>query len=143
MGKLKTRQWHQTYDDVMFGITERTFFGLQTPFGLTADRDMVKRWYPKGPIRVVKVGVQHTATQGGTEVTINFKKGSSTIATVVASTDSAPFTIASKSAALSTPVINPGSYITVSNEGTVATGSIAVFIDWVRAPKFRAKHKYY
>jgi len=130
-GRKKSRRWHKSYDDTMYGMVERTWFGLQTPFTLGADRTLVKRYYPKGPIRVLSFGVQHAATQGGTEVTLSLARNSSTLATVVASTDSAPWTIASKSL---DKLCKAGSYLVITSAGTVATGSVSFFIDWMRDP---------
>lgn len=124
------------YDDSKYGVIERlwltNFQPNQVDSQLGGDTTVVKRFYPKGPIKILRFGVQHIATQGGTEVTLSLNKGASATvwATVVASTDSAPWTIASKTP--STTVIPAGSYITVTSAGTVATGSVHVFIDYVR-----------
>ena len=124
------------YDDSKYGVMERLWLTAQqvnqSDVQLSGDSTLVKRFYPKGPIKILRFGVQHLATQGGTEVTVSLKKGASgTVwATVVASTDSAPWVIASKTP--STTVIPAGSYITVDSAGTVATGSVHCFIDYVR-----------
>lgn len=118
------------YDDAQYGVRERKEFdGEQESHTITGDETLVKRWYPPGPIEILKFGVRHVATQGGTEVTINLKRNSSTLATVVASTDSAPWAIASKAVNKN---CDAGSYVTIDSAGTVATGSVAVFIDYVR-----------
>lgn len=125
------------YDDAKFGIIERHWFGLpetcggdcNTAFTLVNDSTKVKRFYPRGPIYIKKFGVFHVATQGGTDSVITLARNSSTLATVVASTDSAPYTIASKTVNKS---CDAGSYLTISNGGTVATGSVAFFIDYHR-----------
>jgi len=128
------------YDDAKFGVVQRHWFGLTKKAGgqgaadgfeLSADATHVTRFYPKGPMYITKFGVMHLATQGGTEVTVNLKRNSSTLATVIASTDSAPWAIASKAVNKN---VDAGSYLVITSEGTVATGSVACFIEW--HPKF-------
>jgi hypothetical protein len=120
------------YDDAQYGVRERFHFrNFQVSKNMTADTTLLKRFYPKGPIKLLKFGVQHIATQGGTEVTVSLLRNSSTLATVVASTDSAPWTIASK--AISSKECAAGSYLTITTAGTVATGSVICFIDFVRS----------
>ena len=118
------------YDDMQYGVRERLdLYPHQLQVLLNGDNTLIKRYYPKGPIRVLKFGIQHRATQGGTEVTINFGKNGTTIGTVVASTDTAPWTIASK------PLINDfaaGDYFSFTGSGTVATGSVMCFIEYQR-----------
>jgi len=118
------------YDDSKYGVIERLYMRpYQVATTLTGDTTLVKRFYPRGPISIKKFGVQHVATQGGTEVTVSLLRNSSTLATVVASTDAVPWTIASKAV---TKNVDAGSYLTVTSAGTVATGSVQVFIDFVR-----------
>jgi hypothetical protein len=118
------------YDDSKYGVVERLYLRpYQVATTLTADTTLLKRFYPRGPIAIKKFGIQHVATQGGTEVTISLVRNSSTLATVVASTDSAPWTIASKAV---TSNCDAGSYLTITSAGTVATGSVQCFIDFVR-----------
>lgn len=119
-----------TYDDAKYGLVERLEFkGLQWKSTLVNDSTILKRYYPKGPIKVLKVGVRHVATQGGTDSVIQFKS-STTFATVIASTDSTPWRIASKNNVEKT--INQGSYIAITNRGTVASGTVSCFMDFVR-----------
>jgi len=118
------------YSDAQYGVVERLHFhAYQDSVLINGDNTLVKRFYPKGPIKILKFGIQHRATQGGTEVTVNLKRNSSTLATVVASTDSAPWTIASKSIDKN---VDAGSYLTIDSAGTVASGSIICFIDYRR-----------
>ena len=115
---------------MQFGVRERlNLKPFQVATTMTGDTTLVKRYYPKGPMRVLKFGVQHIATQGGTEVSVELKKNGTTIGTVVASTDSAPWAIASKT------LINDfdaGDYLSIVAAGTVATGSVLCFIDFQR-----------
>ena len=119
------------YNDSKYGMVERVYLGphQNTKSIAGGDPTLLKRFYPKGPITITKFGVQHVATQGGTEIQANLKRNSSTLATVIASTDSAPWTIASKSVDKD---CDAGSYLSVDAEGTVATGSVIAFIDFVR-----------
>ena len=118
------------YDDSRYGVIERLeLVAHQASKEMTGDITQLKRFYPKGPIKILKFGVRHIATQGGTEVTINLKRNSSTLATVVASTDATPWTLASVAVNKN---CDAGSYLTIDSAGTVATGSVACFIDFVR-----------
>jgi hypothetical protein len=124
------------YGDAKYGIIERFEFAAhQAVKTMTGDSTLVKRFYPKGPIKILKFGVRHIATQGGTEVTVNLKRVSSTLATVVASTDSTPWSIAS--VALNKDC-DAGSYLTIDTAGTVATGTVHCFMDFRRI--YNAKH---
>ena len=119
------------YNDGQYGVLERHYFhAAQETLRLNGDRTLVKRFYPKGPIVIQRFGVQHRATQGGTEVTISLYRNSSQLATVVASTDSAPWAIASKSSLDKT--VDAGSYLAITSAGTVATGSVICFMDYRR-----------
>ena len=85
------------YDDSKYGVIERfEFRAHQAGVIMTGDSTLIKRHYPKGPIFIKKLGIRHIATQGGTEVTVKFLLDETvTLATMVASTDSTPWAIAS------------------------------------------------
>jgi len=118
------------YDDAQYGVRERLYLGNhQVAKTMTGDTTLLKRFYPHGPMHIEKFGVQHIATQGGTEVTVSLYRNSSQLATVVASTDSAPWAIASKAVNKN---LDAGSYIAITTAGTVATGSVICFIDFRR-----------
>jgi len=118
------------YDDSKYGVIERLYLGPhQDANTMTGDTTLLKRFYPRGPIKILKFGVQHVATQGGTEIKVNLKRNASTLASVIASTDSAPWTIASADVDKN---VDAGSYLTIDTEGTVATGTVICFIDYVR-----------
>jgi hypothetical protein len=118
-----------TYDDSKYGVVERLYLGPIQDSMLLSVSTILKRFYPKGPIAIKKFGAQVIATTGGTECTLYLRKSGTTIATVVCSTDSAPWTIASKA---STATVGPGSYISIVSSTGVATGSVCCFIDYVR-----------
>jgi len=127
------------YADSKYGIVERQWFGLKKDWGgsgaagfenASAETTFVKRWYPKGPIKLVKFGVLTAATNGATEMVTRLKKLTTVIATVVASTSSAPWTIASKAV---TTVIDAGSYLAiVASSVSSASGTFACFVDYRR-----------
>jgi len=119
------------YDDSKYGVIERfEFRAHQAGVIMTGDSTLIKRHYPKGPIFIKKLGIRHIATQGGTEVTVKFLLDETvTLATMVASTDSTPWAIASVAV---THKCSAGSYINASALGTVATGSVQCFMDYVR-----------
>lgn len=118
------------YDDSSYGVVERLYLGPMQDQTILSVATMLKRFYPKGPIAIKKFGAQVIATQGGTECTLYLRKEGTTIATVVCSTDSAPWTIASKENLTAT--VGPGSYISIVSSTAVATGSVWCFIDYVR-----------
>jgi hypothetical protein len=119
------------YDDSKYGVIERfNFRAHQTNLVMSGDTTLLRRHYPKGPIFIKKIGVRHLATQGGTEITCKFLLDDTvTLATIIASTDSSPWAIASKAV---NHKCSAGSYINASALGTVATGSVECFMDYVR-----------
>lgn len=117
------------YSDVKYGVVLRHWFD-QRSGTMNADKAIIKRFYPQGAIYIKKLGIQHLATQGGTESTIKFLLDETvTLASVIASTDSAPWTISSKTV---NHTCGAASYINASNTGTVATGTVQCFMDYVR-----------
>lgn len=118
------------YDDGAYGVVERLYLMPFQDTTLLTTATMLKRFYPKGPIAIKKFGAQHIATQGGTECTLYLRKNGTTIATVVCSTDSAPWRIASKSNLTAT--CGPGSYLSIVSSTAVATGTVWCYIDYVR-----------
>ena len=135
------------YSHGKFGITRRQWFGLSAKNGgsgvapLTfneTQKAIVKRWYPdlKGPIKMSKAGVMTQATLGKGEqsfrFSVNATSAAAAFATAVASTTSAPYTIASKSI---NKVLATGSYVSIlASTNVCSTGTVALFIDW--RPRF-------
>jgi hypothetical protein len=134
------------YSDAMFGITYRKWFGLTTrnggdsaATGITFNEtqsNVVKRWYPpqKGAIQMQKYGVVTLATLGKGEQSFDLCVGGTTspFATLVASTTSAPWTIASK---VTSKGLTAGSYVSIlASTNVCSTGTVAIFIDY--RPKF-------
>ena len=136
------------YSDAMFGIIYRQWFGLPVRYGgpnagagilfNETQSNSVKRWYPprKGAIQMMKMGVMTLATLGKGEQSFRLSIGATTaaaaFATLVASTTSAPFTIASK---VVSKGLTAGSYVSIlASTNVCSTGTVAIWIDW--RPKF-------
>lgn len=132
------------YDDERYGVIERVWLGLPKTWGGGAAAGItfnetqstpIKRFYPRGPVQVLKLGVQTLATLGKGEQLFNLTVDgtSSVFATIVASTTSAPGTIASKAVNAS---FSAGSYFALQASTNVcSTGTVAVFIDYRRLYK--------
>jgi hypothetical protein len=164
------------YDDGKYGVISRKWFGLTTKLGgdvqttglytiasATAITHLA-RWYPKGPINIIKCGLRVLATlstgatANQTEILpVRFYKSSAAGASMNTLIDSfscyvgdhtsnpGQYGIASGGKALSSPEVEAGRYITIrtgttttagGTESTVGTvdGTVAFFIDWV--PRF-------
>jgi hypothetical protein len=128
------------YSDAKFGVIERKWFGLKTLWGgegsdtglvtASAETTFVKRWYPKGPIKLNKFGVFTGCTLGATEMVVRLKNTGTIISTVVCSTSSSAFVIASKSV---TTTIDAGSYLSiVASSVSSSSGTFACFVDYRR-----------
>jgi hypothetical protein len=149
------------YDAGKYGVITRTYFGLTdklgggftSPYtkGSATTVVKLKRFYPRGPIKILKVGLQVLATLG-TPATAppdgfyyRLSKGGGVIATdfVTAQTTGrvALYGIASKPITATDGVIAAGDYISIKTstpytmdatvEAGTINGSFAFFIDWV------------
>lgn len=137
------------YSDSKFGVIERHWFGLPKTWGGGAaggftfnetQSVLVKRFYPKGPIKILKFGVVTIATLGKGEELIGLTVGGTATVkgTVVASTASAPGTIASLVMATT---LSAGSYLALlASTNVCSTGTVACFIDFRR--QFNASGKW-
>ena len=149
------------YDASKFGVVTRTWFGLTDKFGggyttmytkgSATTVVKLKRHYPKGPIRILKMGLQVLATLGtpATAPSDQFywrlSKAGGVIGTDLIAADTtnrvALYGIASKELTSTDCVIAAGDYISIKTStpytanGTVEAGTIngsfAFFIDWV------------
>jgi hypothetical protein len=129
------------YSDNQYGVIERHWFGLskanggEAAAGFTFNETqaaLIKRYYPKGPIKLLKIGVMTLATLGKGEQLIGLTVGGTATvkATIVASSASAPYTIASKTLATT---LTAGSYLSLlASTNVCSTGSVAVFLDFRR-----------
>lgn len=144
------------YSDSKYGVIERTWFGLTAKWGgevaagVTFNETQAnvnpKKWYPKGPIEIIKLGVMTLATLGKGEQLFGLTvQGTATVkGVVVASTASAPATIASNpltpggsyqgySTGAARPTLAAGSYLTfLASTNVCSTGTVALFVDWRR-----------
>ena len=154
------------YDDAKYGVIERKWFGLtkkhggETAAGFTfgtTDATSVThlaKWYPKGPIRIVKAGVYRLATftQASSDlIPVRFyTRGASASLACTAyakytATAIAPFTIGALGSAAPTTIFQckAGEYISIksgtprTDKGTAANtatcaGTAAFFIDYKR-----------
>ena len=148
------------YDDSKFGVIERYWTGLTSKhggaddvgFGLgTTDAttiDHLARYYPKGPIRMLKAGHFVLATIGGGGTDMDVIPARILVDGANESGDwnipdaGAPFSIAS-TVTFTDAVVDAGSYIgvrtgtpqstnaTAANTATV-TGTVAFFVDYRR-----------
>ena len=129
------------YSDGQFGVVERHWFGLPKTWGGGAaagftfnetQAALIKRFYPKGPIKLLKIGVQTLGTLGKGEQLIGLTVGGTATvkATIVASSASSFGTIASKVLATT---LAAGSYLSLlASTNVCSTGTVAVFVDFRR-----------
>lgn len=165
------------YDDSKFGVIQRQWFLLSKKlggysstaravasrgcFGSTdaTSKTHVTRWYPRGPIKMIKAGsfVQATMTQASSDlvqvrITTRGASASAACNWYVKSTSTAvsQFTIASTTT-FTVRQVKAGEYISiktgtpVTDKGTAAntatlTGTVAFFVDYV--PQFDATGKW-
>lgn len=148
-----------SYDDARFGIIERKWFGLTKKYGGdvaagytlgTTDATAiahVARWYPKGPIRIVKAGSFTLATLNGSGVDridarVKVRGASASLAASWNAFASAPNSFASDES-MSAYRVKAGEYLAIrtgtpeTDKGTAkntstTTGTLAFFVDWVR-----------
>jgi len=137
-----------SYDDARYGIIERHWFGLPTTWGGGAaagitfnetETTPVKRFYPKGPIQVLKMGVLTLGTLGKGEQAFNLKiDGTTTMKSVMASSQASTGAIASVTVGDS---LSSSSYLTlIASTNACSTGTCAVFIDFRRKYISSDKH---
>ena len=158
---------HNTYDAGKFHVINRTWFGLTKKhggdvaaaytFGSATGVTHLTRWYPKGPIKVLKTGARVLATLGtpASNADVEYKPirvykssaAGASLNTLIASykiiaadtSRLALYGVASKETMASAEV-EAGRYISIrsgspttadgtADNGTV-NGSVAFFIDW-------------
>lgn len=147
------------YDDAKFGVIERKWFGLTKKLGgdvatgytlgttdATAQAH-VARWYPKGPIKIVKAGSFTLATLNGSGVDkidarVKVRGASASLAASWNAFASAQYSFASDSS-MSAVRVKAGEYLAIrtgtpeTDKGTAkntstTTGTLAFFVDYVR-----------
>jgi hypothetical protein len=148
-----------TYDSEKYGIIERKWFGLtkklggETAAGFTlgtTDATAVShlaRWYPKGPILLVKAGSFTLATLNGSGVDkidarVKVRGASASLAASWNAFASAQYSFASDPT-MTAKRVKAGEYLSIrtgtpeTDKGTAkntstTTGTLAFFVDWVR-----------
>jgi hypothetical protein len=129
-----------SYADHKYGVIERHWFGLTKKYGgdaasaftvaAAAEATLMTRFYPRGPIRLLKFGGLCVATGGDGELMFVLNKESTRLGRIVGSTDSAPNIFSS---VVLDDDIDAGTYLTITNSTNVcSTGSYAFFIDFRR-----------
>jgi len=135
-----------SYDDARYGVIERIWFGATAKHGGQSSAPItfnetaankVTRWYPKGPVQILKFGAKTVATLGKGEQLFNLQiDGSTSMKKITCSTTSAPYTVAS---ATVDDGLAAGSYLGIlASTNVCSTGSVALFIDFRR--KFGTGH---
>jgi hypothetical protein len=129
-----------SYSNAQYGVIERQWFGLSKVMGgecaagftfNETEATIVKRWYPRGPIQLLKLGVLTLGTLGKGEESFGMYKNTTRITAIVASTTSAAFTVASKAL---TTAMDAGDYLSfVASTNVCSTGTVALFVDYRRA----------
>lgn len=148
------------YSDAKYGVPERHYFGLTKKaggdaasgftFGTTdaTSVNQVTRFYPKGPIKMIKFGYLTLATvgNGGTGMDVIPLRlrvnGSNESSEIDIPTAAAPWSIGSTET-FTNAVVDSGSYIDIitgtpqTADGTAAntatsTGTVAFFLDYIR-----------
>ena len=150
---------HPLYDDGIFGVVQRKWFGLTKKcggdsaggftFGTTDATviDHVTRYYPKGPMKLLKFGCLVLATLSNAsndKITCRLYKDTGVEASLDAkntSTDVSQYAINS-TVTFTSATVGPGTFLAIdsatpdTDDGTAAntattTGSVAFFIDYV------------
>lgn len=154
------------YDDSRFGVIQRQWFGLSKKWGgdrpnarvasgqgcfATTDatsKTHISKWYPRGPIKMVKAGAMGLATIVNASVDripmrVLTRGASASVGCSLNLTKLAPAAIASTTT-FTTRTVKAGEYIAIktgtpqTDNGTAAntattTGTVAFFVDYVRS----------
>jgi hypothetical protein len=149
------------YDDSKFGVIQRQWFGLTTKWGGavvntgnlytfgTTDataRAQLARWYPRGPIRMVKAGTFNLATVANASVDripvrLLTRGASASLGALFYNAKGNQAVIASTTT-FTVKQVKAGEYLTIrtgtpqTDKGTAAntattTGTVAFFVDYV------------
>jgi hypothetical protein len=153
-----------SYDDAKYGVITRKFFGLTKKwggdcatgytFGTTdaTTQNQVAKWYPRGPIKMLKAGtfILATVTNASVDripVRINTRGASASVGCVFYNAKGNQAVIASTET-FTTRQVKAGEYVQIrtgtpqTDKGTAAntattSGTVAFFIDYV--PLFSSK----
>ena len=127
------------YSSERFGIIERKVIGATKKVGgdcaagftwNETESNLITRWYPKGPIKLLKIGALVLSTLGKGEQSLGYYKNTTRSATLVCSTTAAQYSIASKTVDID---LAAGDYINVlASTNVCSTGTVALFFDYRR-----------
>ena len=128
-----------TYADERYGIVERKEFAYTKKLGGSAaagftfnetESNLVTRWYPKGPIKLLKVGALIACTLGKGEESLGYYVNTTRSATLVCSTTANQYTVASKEVDVN---MAAGDYLNVlASTNVCSTGTLCLFVDYRR-----------
>jgi hypothetical protein len=131
----------RTYSDAIYRDVRRLWFGgkrgltnppLNGPAHPGSEAEnlvYVERYYPQGPIKILKFGAMAASTHGKGEGIISLYRNASRLATAVCSTTASEYTIDSVAV---NKVCAAGSYLNlIASTNVCSTGSIACFIDYI------------
>jgi len=111
------------------GLTTPPLNGPAHPNSETENLVYVERFYPKGPIKIVRFGAMTASTHAKGEGKISLYRNSSRLAVAVCSTTASEYTIDS---VLVNKICAAGSYLNIiASTNVCSTGSIACFIDYI------------
>ena len=158
------------YDDSKFGVIQRHWFGLTTKWGGsvvntanlytfgTTDataRAQVAKWYPRGPVKMIKAGTMILATVTNASVDripvrILTRGASASVGAVFYNAKGNQAVVASTTT-FTVKQVKAGEYVTIrtgtpqTDKGTAAntattTGTVAFFIDYVPTYDSTGKH---
>jgi len=128
------------YNDGIFADVRRLWFGYKrgaSAPGLgaaaanseTEQLTYVERFYPKGPIKILKFGVIAASTHGKGEEIVALYRNASRLGVAVASTSSNEYVINSVAV---NKICAAGSYLNIiCSTNVCSTGSVACFVDYV------------
>ena len=122
------------YDDGQYGVVEVKQFDSAAFNGLlTTQGGNLGRWYPMGDIEVLKFGVRVATSLGSASPEIRLRKNGTTQATDVVASNSATYSVASKSLISSGvgATVMQNDYIDI-DAATSATGAVSAFVRYRR-----------
>ena len=136
----------RSYSDAIYRDVRRLWFGQKRsvasgpaiPVTESEQLGAVERYYPQGPIKILKFGAMAASTFGKAEVIVSLYRNASRLAVAVCSTTSSEYVVDSVAV---NKICAAGSYLNIiSSTSTCSTGSIACFIDYI--PQFDNTRKW-
>jgi hypothetical protein len=104
-------------------------FGAAHPNSEAENLNYVERFYPKGPIKILKFGAIAASTNGKGEQMMSLYRNGSRLATAVCSTSSSEYVVDSVAV---NKICAAGSYLNIiASTNVCSTGSVSCFVDYV------------